>query len=123
MGARQQLADAIDAEVGYVVVSDLRRIDRIEGPVVQVTRRTVAKSDRAPRGQLETEFDVVVIVPYQDSAGGEDELDDATDAVLEVLERLQWVAWEKAERSTYNDTYISYRIPVTAFTSVETTNG
>lgn len=63
-------------------------------------------------GQLRGDFELHLVVPYSDPAVGEEKLEAALDMVLELLlsPPFAWFHFDKATRSVYAESQLSYKI-------------
>lgn len=125
MGARTALAGRLEAQLAprYRVVPDPREVTSLEGGltgVLQLVRTATKPAPQAPKGALQSDFDLFLIVPFSNPVAGEDALDDALDELVGVLERDDSLVWESATRYTYGEGFLAYRIPLhTLYTMTE----
>lgn len=123
MAVRKLLEAALQTGLGdgVRVVPDPRGVAELGAPMLQLVRTSSKPAPQAPHGSLQSDFDLWLVLPYQDAEAGEDALDDQLDELLVLLESLDWVLWESATRSNYGDAgWIAYKIPVSTIHKMTT---
>ena len=115
MGARSQMVDALTEKLSgskVRIVPDPRKAGDVLTKKLDMMLQVVLVSlqPTATTGQVRADFELWVVVPYQDPESGEEPLEQALDDVLDALFTIPWWGFEKAERSVFGESWLAYKV-------------
>lgn len=120
MSARTQLAESL-AELlpaGWRLIPYQDSVDELDTVVVMLKHSTLAKLPTAPLGAYLSTFTVTIVDPHTDAELAEDALDDGVLELLAALDQINSSLWSTAEKTLFQDRYLSWDVPVQVVTNI-----
>jgi hypothetical protein len=91
-------------------------LDNLSTPVAMLWLQTITRTPEAPMGFRSTTFLLTIVEPKQDPAQREDPLDENLIELVDAIDTIPNVRWTRAERATFQDTYLAFDITLEIIT-------
>lgn len=117
---RQTVIDAIReaAPATWAIRDDLRPIETIDKPAVQVDYRTIEPLPSAAPGHVRCSFEIRIADHHEDDMNSDPAVDDEVVELITIIDGHRWMAWSDATKGRISDTpYLGWVIQVSALAS------